>query len=211
MKAIFSLLLILVLVSLADAAMTCKRVTASSQSCTANVSWPASVVDATHDAPTTYIVQRRDGLTAAFVTITTVPSSQLAFADTFVDAGSVPHCWQILAANAGGQSGPAPMGCQTSPAIQVQPPNAPAITNVAALSNSELQITLKDNSDNELGFQVEQSSGPSGTKVWEMDANQTVLLTTGLRSNTWYEQRARALGENANSAWSAKVKTKTLK
>ena len=210
MKFILLLILVLLPLSLAEAAMVCTRTTSTSQTCTAQVSWPASVVDDTHDAPTQYIIQRRDGA-GAFTNVGAVTAATLSFANVFTDSGNVAHCWQIIAGNAGGQSGPAPMGCQTSPALQLFAPNAPAITQIAALSNSEIQVTLKDNSDNELGFRVEQTGGTTGTKMYELDANQTILLASGLQAKTKYNYRAQALGDVANSSWSASRWARTLR
>jgi hypothetical protein len=115
--------------ALAEAQKTCQRVSATSQNCSATLDWPASVADATHDAPTTYDIRRADG-TGAKTKIGTVNVPTVTFQNVFNDAGNVAHCWDVVAVNSGGSSAPSPQACWTTPAIAALPANPPASLTV---------------------------------------------------------------------------------
>lgn len=116
--------------AMAEAQKTCARVSATSQNCTATVDWTASVVDASHDAPTGYQIRRADG-TGAKVQIGTVNVPVITFQNVFTDAGNVAHCWDVIAVNANPTpSAPSPQACWTTPAIVALPANPPASLTV---------------------------------------------------------------------------------
>jgi hypothetical protein len=99
--------------------------------------------------------------------------------------------------------------CKTIPKI-ITIPNAPSGLQVSAISRTEIRLTWKDNSTNELGFQAERR-GNGDTEVLEYAMNQSVAIDTGLQRNTRYDYRVRALGDAGTSAWTSRVKTKTLR
>jgi hypothetical protein len=197
---------VLLAASSAAAQKTCTRTTVTSQTCTATISWTASVVDATHDAPTSYTPRRADG-GGAKVVIGSVAASVLSFQNVFTDAGNVTHCWDVLAANAGGTSAPSNEACWTTPALPNLAPNSPSGFTLAALSSSEIRLTWNDNSTNEVGFQAERNS----KLLTAYAMNATSAVDSGLLPRTWYSYRLRALGDQQNSPWTTSVKTKTLR
>ena len=160
MKKIYLLagFLVLLSASVAWAQKTCTRVNATSQTCTVTITWTASVVDATHDAPTNYAARRSDA-GGAKTQIGTVPANTLTLQNVFTDAGNVVHCYDVIAVNTGGSSPPTtPEQCWTTPAIAPAAPNTPSSFQLSALSNSEILLTWKDNSTNETGFQAERNN-----------------------------------------------------
>lgn len=116
---------ILLMASTAEAQKTCARVSATSQNCTATLDWPASITDATHDAPTSYIIRRADGA-GAKTQIGTTTAAVITFQNVFTDAGNINHCWDVLGAIGTVQSATSsPSACWQTPAIAPLPSNPP--------------------------------------------------------------------------------------
>jgi len=103
----------------------------------------------------------------------------------------------------------------TEPTPQPPPVSAPAApTNVAATAVSEtaINVTWADASDNEDGFRIESCSGASCTNFAEVGtaaANATMFANTGLTANTDYSYRVTAYNSIGNSAASTPASTKT--
>jgi len=191
---------------------TCTRVTATSQNCLTTVSWTASVVDATHDAPANYVIRRGDG-GGAMAQIGTVAAPTVSFQNTFTDAGGVAHCWEVVATKAGQSSPPSAQACWTTPAIAGAAPNAPQGVSVASLNSSNLRITWDDNNDNETGYEVwgKQSKGNQQyDKLVALAADATTWDWPGRRRYTSYCVEILATG-NPNSPFSNPVCATTSK
>jgi hypothetical protein len=75
------------------------------------------------------------------------------------------------------------------------------------ISNTSVNLTWTDNSNNETGFRVQRSL--TGTGGWNTvtttTANLTTYTVTGLTHNTQYYFRIRANGASGNSANTASV------
>lgn len=160
----------------ADAQKTCTRVSSTSQNCLATISWIASVVDATHDAPANYVIRRADA-GGTPTQIGTVVAATTTFQNTFTDAGNVAHCWTVIATAAGQSSLPSTQACWTTPAITGAAPNAPVGVSIAALNSSVLRISW-DDSDNEIGYEIYGKSS-KGQKVYDN------LIALGPDMTTW--------------------------
>lgn len=119
------------------------------------------------------------------------------------------YCYRVQAFNSAGKSPYSNSSCKTIPKLAAVP-NAPSLLQVAALSRTQIQLSWKDNSSNELGFQAERV-GNGETKLLEYAMNQTSATDSGLQGNTRYQYRLRALGDPGASAWTNSVKTKTLR
>lgn len=197
----FVVLLSLVAWTNAQAQKTCVRNSPTSQICTATVSWTASVVDATHDAPTEYIIERADG-GGAKAQIGKVAASITSFQNVFTDAGNVNHCWDARASNSAGVSGPSNDGCWTTPTISVLAPNPPSGATTVALSNSEIQLSWSDNSDNETKFVAEQRAfKPAKTSTISIPADTTSWIARSLRKNSTYCYKLAAVAGTVYSAY----------
>jgi hypothetical protein len=73
------------------------------------------------------------------------------------------------------------------------PPAAPSDLAVTAVSGGQLNLTWKDNSDNETGFKIEQSTdGFIYTQTGAVSANVTSYSVTGLTSRKLYWFRVKA-------------------
>ncbi len=81
-------------------------------------------------------------------------------------------------------------------------PKAPTNLKAEAVSSSKIELTWKDNSDNESGFKIERrKSGGSYSQIKKVDKNTTTYTDTGLSSTTRYYYRIRAYTDSINSSY----------
>jgi hypothetical protein len=92
----------------------------------------------------------------------------------------------------------------------VAKPSAPTNLVARAASRTQINLTWRDNANNEQGFRVERKIGTGlWTQIVELPANTTSYANGGLTRNTSYRYRVRAFNAGGTSAWvtSAAVKT----
>lgn len=198
--------LLLILVGKAEAQKTCTRISSTSQNCLATVSWTASVVDTTHDAPANYVI-RRNANGGAMSQIGTVVATTTSFQNTFTDSGGVNYCYEVVATKSTLSSLPSTQVCWTTPAIAGAAPNAPQGVSIATLNSSNLRISWDDNNDNETGFEIWGKSSKGNqqyAKLIALAPDTTTWDYPGLRRYTTYCVEIMALG-NPNSPFSAPV------
>ncbi len=90
-------------------------------------------------------------------------------------------------------------------------PTAPSSLSATAISTTQIDLSWKDNSDNETGFKLERSlDGSSGwTEVASLTANTTTYQNTGLTAATTYYYRVCAYNSGGNSGYTPVVNAKT--
>ncbi len=171
-----------------------------------NVSWNASaVLPDGSNTPSGYKLERATGAAGTFAQIVQTPAITLTFAGSIAnDPGGIVYCYRVRATNTVGDSPYSSTACGTSPII-LKAPSTPQGLTVSALSPTQIKLSWKDTSDNELGFQSQRN----GQIVAEYAMNQTSAIDTGLIPRTWYIYRVRALGDGGTSAWSNSAKVKT--
>ncbi|WP_024772528.1 cellulase family glycosylhydrolase [Aquimarina macrocephali] len=86
----------------------------------------------------------------------------------------------------------------------VSPPASPSSLSATTNSNSKINLSWLDNSDNESLFSIERSAdGASGwVSIATTTANVTSYFDTGLTPNTTYYYRTRAENSGGNSSYS---------
>lgn len=130
------------------------------------------------------------------------------YLDTAVVAGST-YSYRVVAANAVGYSPASNTGMVLIP---VAVPVAPTGLVGSAVSRSQINLTWVDNSTNETGFRIEQSTnGSTWTQVGTVGTNVRSYAATGLRSATTYYFRVRAFNSGGGSAYTSTVTVKTLR
>lgn len=84
------------------------------------------------------------------------------------------------------------------------PPSAPSALVAVAVNSSSISLSWQDNSNNELGFKIEQSdNGTSGwSQVGTVGAGVKTFTKTGLAAQTRYYYRVCAYNNDGNSAYS---------
>lgn len=109
-------------------------------------------------------------------------------------------CAEILLLGAavleGGISGPSNVASVTTPSATIPPssPAPPSNLNATAIDALSVDLVWTDNSNNELGFQIERASSAGGP--WELagtvGANVTSFTDSGLAPSTTYYYRVSA-------------------
>lgn len=90
------------------------------------------------------------------------------------------------------------------------PPAAPSNLTAVAVSSSQINLAWQDNSDNETNFVIERkTSTGSYAVIATVGANVTSYNNTGLKKNTTYYYRVKAINAAGSSAYSNEASAKT--
>lgn len=201
-----AILIVLASASWAQAQQLCTRVNSTTQTCTVTLTWTGSVVDATHSAPTNYLIQRGDA-GAAMAQIGSVVAQTVTFQNVFNDSGNVAHCWVVLATITGdGTSLPSNQACWTTPPIQSVPPNVPQGLTLSAISSKTIRISWADTNDppaNESAIQIQgkRATGQPYALIATVNPDQTTYDWVNLLSYKTYCARVRAMSGTLASAY----------
>ncbi|MBO0952974.1 fibronectin type III domain-containing protein [Fibrella forsythiae] len=146
--------------------------------------------------------------TAQFTKLTNVPANQKDYTHTGLTA-STQYCYQVRAINLAGQSSFAGPTCATTQAPPVTAPAPPTDFVANAASTSSINLSWKDNSPNETGFDLQWSATNADpwTSLPTQAANVTTYSHTELTPNTRYYYRLRAVNGTLASGW---VTTSTI-
>lgn len=81
---------------------------------------------------------------------------------------------------------------------------APSELTASAVSSSQINLSWKDNSDDETGFKIERKKGEGDTfsQIATVGANVTTYSDTGLSPSTTYYYRVRAYNASGDSSYS---------
>jgi LysM repeat protein len=149
-------------------------------------------------------IERSPNGTSSWIQIATIGTGAgvggvISYYDTgLVDCGT--YYYRVRAYNAGGDSSYS----NTVNAMIACPPAAPSDLGATAVSQSQIDLSWKDNSGNEDGFKIELS--PNGTSSWiqiaTVGANVTSYSNTGLNCGMTYYYRVRAYNAGGDSGYS---------
>jgi len=124
--------------------------------------------------------------------------------------------WAIVDSTRGGEPGiptPSPSPSPTpTPTPEPTMPNAPSLLQAVALSSGSIDISWLDNSDNELGFEIERKTGAGGIyrRLKTLDADVVSYRDSGLYETTTYYYRIRAYNEVGKSDYASENSATTL-
>lgn len=90
-------------------------------------------------------------------------------------------------------------------------PAAPTDLSARAASASQINLSWKDNSDNEEGFEIQARIGHDFQNIGTVEAQKTGYAHIGLTAETVYIYRVRAVSATEASLWSAEAKAATDK
>ena len=124
---------------------------------------------------------------------------------TFSDTGATPATtffYRVRATNSanGTDSSFSNVASATTPLLLVAPA-APSGLKATAVSNSRIDLTWKDNSNNETGFKIERtvSANIGFAQIAVTGANATSFSDTGLSPSTRFFYRVRATNSAGDS------------
>ena len=109
---------------------------------------------------------------------------------------------------------PTPTATPTPTPTPTPVPAAPTNLTGTAVSTSQINLSWRDNSNNEQGFRIERCTGNNCTnfvQIAQVGANVTAFSNTGLARNTRYRYRVRAFNAGGNSAYSNIITVRTLR
>lgn len=113
------------------------------------------------------------------------------------------YYYRVRAYNGAGNSAYSSVANATTLLCPVQTPIAPSNLTANPVSKTQINLTWKDNSTNETGFKVEQSSnGLNWTQIITVGANVNNYNNSGLSCDLSYFYRVRAYNSGGNSAYS---------
>ena len=165
------------------------------------LSWNASV------GATSYNLRRAIASGGPYTTIASGLSTT-GYTDSSVANGTT-YFYVVSALGDGGESGNS-SEVSATPQIPLTTPAAPTGLRVTAVSRTQINLAWGDNSPNEAGFRIEQSTnGTSFTEIGTVSANATTFANVGLKQNRLYYYRVRAYNTVGNSAYSNTVSAKT--
>ncbi|AOT72590.1 fibronectin type III domain-containing protein [Geosporobacter ferrireducens] len=153
---------------------------------------------------TGFKIERKTG-SGSYEEIATVGANKTGYTDTGLSSNAT-YTYRIRAYNSAGNSG-------YSNEVSGKTGNVPSTpTNLSAsvTSNSRIELSWTDRSNNETGFKIERKTGSgSYEEIATVGANKTGYTDTGLSSNVTYTYRIRAYNSAGNSGYSNEVSGKT--
>lgn len=117
------------------------------------------------------------------------------------------YVFRLRAFNDNGNSPYAPSQALVTPIDgNIAVPSAPTELKVTSVSQSELDLTWKDNSDNELVFKIERKTSSEADTEWteiaQVIGGTTSFSSTGLLADSTYQYRVRASNQGGESDYS---------
>jgi len=144
----------------------------------------------------------------AFQVLGTAAANATSFSDTNVQV-LTEYSYRVRAVNAAGQS---PFSNEASAATPDVSPAAPSEVSAVVVSTSQIDLTWKDNADNEAGYKIERQAGADGAfaQVGTALENATAFSDAGLVAATLYTYRVRATNNFGDSAYSNVISLTTF-
>lgn len=116
---------------------------------------------------------------------------------------STRYWYRVRAKNSAGNSGYSNLADATTLAPPVNAPTPPSALTASVISASQINLSWTDNSDNEVGFELERSTdGTNFNKITDLGSNVTSYNNTGLEASTRYWYRILAKNSGGNSSYS---------
>jgi len=148
-----------------------------------------------------FIIERSTNATSDFQVITQVIANEESIDDTNLTA-ETEYFYRIRAKNNNGDSAYSDIQSVITNSPPTSVPVAPTGLITNNVLSSSLDLVWEDNSDNEIGFNVERSDdqGQNFLKIGETSVGITTYSDTGLLPNTEYQYQVNAYNTAGNSA-----------
>jgi hypothetical protein len=144
----------------------------------------------------------------SFARVQTLAANTVEFTDTGLTPATA-YTYRVRSTSAGCDSTPSPTATAST---KPQPVTPPTLLTARALSDTEIGLAWKDNSNNETGFKIERAQGTDGAfaALTVTAADVTAYTDTNLGSRVVYRYRVSAVNGTAVSEATAEAKTTTL-
>jgi beta-mannanase/regulation of enolase protein 1 (concanavalin A-like superfamily) len=150
---------------------------------------------------TGFLIEQSTG-TGAFTQIASVGAGVVSYNSTGLTSNTS-YNYRVIATNATGNSVYSNTSTKTTLTVTTTAPVAPSALVATVSSNTQINLTWADNSNNETGFLVERSTGTGVfAQIASLGAGVTSYNSTGLTANTIYNYRVRATNNIGNSGYS---------
>ncbi|HEV2296118.1 MAG TPA: S8 family serine peptidase [Tepidisphaeraceae bacterium] len=144
----------------------------------------------------------------AFVHVATLPAGTTTFRQGLL-AGTT-YAYYVTAGNFLHTSAASNTAQATTDGQKVTIPDAPSSLTATAISNTQINLSWSDNSQNENGFNIERSTdGTNWSQIATLGANATTFANTNLKRNATYHYRVRAFNAAGDSAYSETASART--
>jgi len=145
-------------------------------------------------------IERKLSSAVIYTQVATVSANVTSFSNTGLTTNTG-YSYRVRAYNTSGNSGYSNVASATT---LPNAPNVPVNLKGTAMSNTTINLTWMDNSNNEEGFKIERrpSTAVTYTEIGTVGVNATSFSSTGLIPNTAYSYRVRAFNVGGNSAYS---------
>jgi len=155
-------------------------------------------------------LERKEGALGNWEEIADLPADSTGYSDTGLDCGTV-YYYRVISYNAEGDSDPSNEITAETQACSPSAPAAPSNLAADAVSDSQVDLSWSDNSDNEDGFRLERKEGDAGNweEITDLPADSTGYSDTGLDCGTVYSYRILAYNDEGNSNYSNEVSVLT--
>ena len=159
-----------------------------------NLAWTGTAASKTVG----FRIERATGA-GAFSAITTVQVNTTTFSDTTALPGTT-YLYVVYAFNAAGDSPPSNIATATT---FPPPPTAPSRLTATAVSTGQVNLTWRDNANNETGFRIERATGAGAfALLTTVGANVASYADMTVSAATTYSYRVLAYNSAGNSGFS---------
>ena len=153
-------------------------------------------------------IEIKVGAAGVYSELEVVGANVNTYSSTGLEA-STQYFYRVRAFNVDGNSA---FSNQANATTLPDPPVAPGSLSAGTFSNTQINLTWTDNSNNEDGFKIERklNTAVTYTQIATVSTNVTIFSNTGLATNTGYSYRVRAYNTGGNSGYSNAATATTL-
>jgi hypothetical protein len=155
---------------------------------------------------TSFVLMQSSTSGGIFNKLITIPANTTSYTDVGLGS-SATYYYKIQATNAGGNSAWSNEASATTSSLPPTPPLAPSNLAAVATGCNSIILTWSDNSTNETGFELRQSTSLNGTYsvIATLQANAKTYTNSGLKKGKKYFYKVKAVNSAGSSEWSNKA------